>query len=656
MTDELIDIQKILLDLYQKNIDFLRKNYPEIYDKVNEFSLKIENSEIKERYNLDYKEDGYFDIFDNDTNNYIYGFNSYDEADKRVEITNFDMDHSLNLLRIDPNNNKLALMECLGNAKELVNYINQKIDFNNIKFQRIFKYIYIGVGLGVHITELDKKINSMTTLIIEPNLEIFRLSLFTTDYSIFTAGTRNLFLSVNESNAQRTATLMKFSNYHSYMNYNIKHHLFWIDYKSILDEIIDFFLQNSPASFSYHSTLAVFARTIKYLKDKHSFFTKKLIKKHQPLKNKKILLIGAGPSIDEQILWIKENQDKFVIVCVDKIAQKLEMNNIVPDIVASIDPSKIIEELFVFKNNDFLKNSSILFLSQQHPDVIEKIKNENFYFSQVMPVSDEIDYFFSFPNVGTFALAFVVFLGATDIYLTGIDASFNQQTGKTFANDTLDLLGNNLESDNNQDKSLVSQEDILDVKGNLKNVVKSNRRLLTFKRDFENFIVNYKTENLKLFNLSDGVYIEGMTPLDLEKFDTSNFNKLDFNSVKEFKNISSQIDNIDFKNDINKLNLLIKKIEKFEKLKLNNKDEFLAEKLDIMISILEEIKKTKSVILGNIFLQFTDLIDIYINFTLNVDNQELNDKKILMNLKKYWCLSLIGLFNDMIESLRIAEK
>lgn len=50
------------------------------------------------------------------------------------------------------------------------------------KYEKIDKFIFLGNLLGTQIIDFYNKINFKSCFIYEPNLEIFRLSLFTTNY------------------------------------------------------------------------------------------------------------------------------------------------------------------------------------------------------------------------------------------------------------------------------------------------------------------------------------------------------------------------------------------------------------------------------------------------------------------------------------------
>lgn len=652
MEKEIEEFNNTLLNLYLKNLDYLKEEHIDVFNKVTDLSNKINEGSYDEKYSLEYKEEGYFDIFNIETNEFIYNYNSYDEADKRKDLVTFTNKHSLDLLRINPHTNNFALMESLGTAIPLVNYLNENIDFKKITFYKIFKYIFLGIGVGVHIHEIFKKTDSMCTLIIEPNLEIFRLSLFTIDYSIFSKNNKKLFLSIDENIQERVFTLSNFSNFQEFMNYNVKHHLFSLEYEYLLNEIIDYYSHNFAASFSYNSIIKIFSRTIKYMKNEYKFFKSDLVEKNKPLKNKRILVIGAAPSIDKQMDWIKQHQSKFLIMCTDKMILKLEKHSIIPDIVVSIDPLEIVASFFKTKSKDFLKNSSIIFLSQQDKSVIKEVEHLNFYFSQSIPISKDINYSFSLPNVGTFGFALALFLGAKELYIAGSDSSFDPVSKKVFADDTLDSNHDSFFGKQIECQNIISSEDIIEVKGNFEETIKSTRKLITYRNDYESFILQNKKDFIG-YNLSEGAYIEGLTPLKIDDIKTNKFENKTIDIDNIIQESTSIIKDLDFQQDIKIINSMIRRVEKFKTVKITSKDDFLQKKLDIMIWILDQNKKMDHTVFAGIFLQFTNLIDIYINFALNIKQANLQKKEFLTQVKNYWANALIELLRDLKKAAKV---
>lgn len=651
MEYEIDDLNSTLLNVYINNLKYLEKNQPKVFKKIDNLSKQLGKGEVVENYFLECnKEVEYFDIFDINKQKFIYGFNTFQEAELRTEKVDFSVHHSINLLRTDPRNNKFTLNHGLKNSKNLIDFLNEKIDFENINFSKIFKFIFIGVGCGVHIHEIYKKVNSMTTLIIEPNLEIFRLSLFLVDYSLFEKENKKLFLSVDETVFERDITYHQFNEYHSYMNYNVKHHLFSIEYEYLLNEIIDFYGHNYVGAFSHIAVLEVFNRTLNFFKNKFRFFQKDLVLKSKPLKDKKVLLISAGPSLDKELDWIRKNQNKFIIICVDVILRKLEKNNIIPDIVFSIDPSHLCAKYLTCENKDFLRNSAIVFLSQQHQDVLDVTKDLNTYFSQVLFISQRLGYSFSLSNVGIFSFAFSLFLGGNKLYTIGNDAAFNQETGNRYAEDSSHKQKEILtfEENNNKDKKQISQEDIIEVKGNIREIIKSNRNLLNFKYDYETYLHSLKKTNLKLYNLSDGAYIEGLIPISSNDIYLENTDNKTFNAKNIFDSITiDNIDDINYEEDIKIINSIVQRLRKTKKLNIKDKNDFLQNKLDITIWILEQSKKTKLEFFGNLFLKYINMIDIYVNFTLNLKQKDLHTKENLEKIMTYWCDNSIEFFKEI---------
>lgn len=56
----------------------------------------------------------------------------------------------------------------------------------------------MGVGLGLHIPIIQQSVNAKLYCIIEPNLEIFRLSLFIVSYNLMAEKSQLIFFVSNE--------------------------------------------------------------------------------------------------------------------------------------------------------------------------------------------------------------------------------------------------------------------------------------------------------------------------------------------------------------------------------------------------------------------------------------------------------------------------
>ena len=654
MDSHLKELSQTLLEIYKKNISFLKENFPQVYEKVDKLSEDINCGKRKEKYTLEYI-DGYFDILNHENNGFYYHKNSYEDADERKEIVNFTNENSLDLLRRNPYTNKLLSSDLYQDAMPIIDFINEKVDFDKIEYQKIFKFIFISTGLGFHINEIHKKLDSYTTLIIEPELEIFRLSLFVTDYTILHDDNRTLFLSIEDDRLERYAVLSQFATHHEYMNYNVKYYNLLSSNDYLHEEVVKFFGRNTATSFPYKLIVQNLHRTISFIKNGDRFLSAPSAMNDKILQNKRILIVCAGPSLDSYIAFIKEHQEKFIIVCVDVILKKLEKNGITPDIVTSIDPDHICADFLDTEDKDFLNNSCIILLSQQHERVLEVLKDKNYYFSQVMPLISEIGYFGSVPNVGTFSFDMSVYLGGTELYIIGNDAAFDQETGSRYTQDSSYIQKETLEKKEDT-LNEYSLDDIIEVEGNLQKKIKTNHSLLNFKFDFETAINEKKNSfDFKIYNLSNGVKIEGFTPMTFEEINekVKTFEDKSHDLKKDFDKISETFENFDIDKHQKTFNLIINRVKKFQKNRFKTKDEFLEAKLDLMIWILEKTNKQANNVFANIFLRYTALVDIYVNFMLNIKQKNLHSKESINAISQMWAKGVLVLFKDMKKSIKI---
>ena len=654
MDIDLAEIEQSLVMVYQKNLQFLKENFFDIFEEIDQFSQDLEDGKIKEKYSLEMK-NGYFDIQNLEDGGYYYATNSYIDAEQRAEHVDFTTSSSFDLLRKDGVSQRLSMPYGLREVLPVVGFINDKVDLENVEFQKIMKFVYIGVGLGYHIHEMEKKLKSYTTLIIEPELEIFRLSLFTIDYSLFEEGNRTLFLSIGDDKIEREKIVNNFYYCHNYMNYNIKYYNLLKNLEYIKTEIVEFCENNYAGAFPYSAIIENVKRTVSFIKNKDRFLSVKDIQKKEIFETKEILLISAGPSLDAYVELIRTYQDKYIIACVDVIVKKLEKNRIIPDIIFSIDPSYLCAGFLTTEDPEYLKDSVIVLLSQQHPDVMNILRERklNYYVSQFTTINKDIGCLGSVPNVGTFSFHVMAHLGGKKLYTIGNDAAFDQETGARYTKDSSYTQTEALSIEDKND-TLISKEDILEVRGNLRPIVKTNRSLLSFRTNYDNVINNMKPYlEYDAYNLSDGVYIDGLEPMTKDEFiklsedtDIKNINYIDI-----FDNISKVLETDCYKEDIKIINSIIQRAKKFQKQKIVSRDDFLTKKLDFMIWILEKAKELSVDVFGNIFLDYTNLVDAYINFVINLKQQNLYTQQNLEILRDYWAKGVIAVFRDMKNSI-----
>lgn len=92
-----------------------------------------------------------------------------------------------------------------------------------------------------------------------------------------------------------------------------------------------------------------------------------------------VILVGAGPSLDNNISVLKNYKDNCLIVCADIVLFKLTENGIIPDFVVNIDPH---EELIASWRGVDTSNLIFVCPTTTNPKTIDTWKGRIFFFNQ----------------------------------------------------------------------------------------------------------------------------------------------------------------------------------------------------------------------------------------------------------------------------------
>lgn len=154
-------------------------------------------------------------------------------------------------------------------------------------------------------------------------------------------------------------------------------------------------------------------------------------------KDRTCIILGGGPSLDNDIEWIKYNQKNIVIIAVSRIARTLLKHNLTPHIIVSVDPYDV-----SFDVSKELLNlpKEVIFLQANcvHPSLLSQWHGKSIYIGARYPweeSSDEGCNTIGGPTVTNTALKSAIEMGFTNILLSGVDLCYSQ-TGITYAKDS----------------------------------------------------------------------------------------------------------------------------------------------------------------------------------------------------------------------------
>lgn len=523
--------------MYIKNIEYLKNNEYNLYKKIVLFEEKN-----NEDYSLEFI-DNHFEIVDKHGQN-TYNCDPFFDAQYRVNNLYSKPSH---LLIIDENTKKLKSTDKFESNK----FINEftELFINNNDAKKFNKMMFIGTLLGVHINDIHNECKCETYLILEDNIEIFRLSLFLTDYETISTHSK-IFFAIDEQKS-KTTIIEKFLDYNYQDNNIIKFELASQKSISTLEDSIKEIVKYNPSIYpfseiirSYINGLDNFQNSINGILD--------LSKKYKILHQIPVLFLASGPSLEKNIEVIQKIQKNIFIVTAISSLKKLESANIVPDMIISIDSDEYVLNTIDTVDEKYYKNSFILTSINANKKVFQKLNTSKTYLVQnSLELFPQCGYFTGV-TVGDVGIKILLQLGVKVLYLCGIDASMDQQSGLThidthITNKQIELSENSIF----EKETLDYYETVIKVKGNFQDEVYSTLYYKTIIDSLKNINVNGSS----IYNISSGAYLPNTIPTKVGKLlEIKTRDKKNHHIIKNLNKITkkdlSRIDVLNFKREL----------------------------------------------------------------------------------------------------------
>jgi len=146
-------------------------------------------------------------------------------------------------------------------------------------------------------------------------------------------------------------------------------------------------------------------------------------------KGKTAVIMGAGPSLDIFIPWIKENREKIILLGVSRLANSLIDHNITPDIIVTVDPqtvSYVISQAILKLNDRCLLANSASAANQ----LVSQWPGQSVYLNNHLPWNADVNIDniqACAPTVTNTAFNIAIAMGAQQIILAGIDLCYSPE-------------------------------------------------------------------------------------------------------------------------------------------------------------------------------------------------------------------------------------
>jgi hypothetical protein len=522
---EHLSIEEKALQIYQENLLFFQETDLHLYKKIQAFEVALEKGFYTEKYALEYKDEGYFDVKELSTGNYLYGQDSNNYAKLAAASVNyekvdnlFETFYDMNFEKVDKET--LETVDLIEYNKvavaSLINYSNEHAHKSNTTMIKLYKFVFIGVGLGTHITTIHEKLQSNAYFIVEDDLELFRLSLFVTNYKQIASNGSELYISVFDESQDFKNILQAFINAHYVYNHYIKFFCMLSHSDKKLKDIQNILATQTHLTFNYAALMTSLLRPLEYLENGYKLLNIATSYEETILAKKPVLLIGAGPSFDDNLEWFKKNHSRFIIVIVSALMAKFEEIGIKPDIITHLhgfaDAMPHIEKV---KDMNFFDETIGLFGGMSYPQFTAKFKKENIFIFEGSSRYKKDFGGLTSSNIGAASYGLMLLLDVSKCFLLGLDFATDQKTGQTHANVHAHTRQVDLTLKEEVGGAIIVKDEIMEVEGNFEEKVYTSVLFDAMRRECNAIAKTFYNAKNITYNLSHGAKIENTQPLEL---------------------------------------------------------------------------------------------------------------------------------------------
>lgn len=508
------------IQTYQTNMSYFSEHQPELYKKLSLLETAIERGLYTPKYDLEYK-NGYFDVYVRETDSFLYGRDTNTFAEETAKTASLKKNYQAYETVPSYSNYK---GDRLKHVYPLMQYVNANAGLDT-HMKKVHKYIFIGSGLGLHLSTIDRSFRPEECLLIEDDLELFKLSLFVTDY---TAISKHTFVhyAVSQTTDEFAQTVTKFLNRMFFYNRFIK-----FFYHPGHSTVKMKFIQQMVATqsfivFSYDLLLNKFLYPLEYINHGYRILDISRPLNSPILEEKPVLLLAAGPSLQKNIEWLKNNHGRFILVAASATLKKLYAEGIAPDIVTHIDGFDVSMAHYEgIPVETFLKNTLYLFGPFVPTQLREMLPKEKMFFFESGTFYFENFGSLATPCVGSTTLGLMLILGVRRLYLLGLDLAFDQETGSTH-------IDSHLQVTRFTDKDMEVQErtslkTTVPIEGNFRDHVFTSSVLNKSVQIIYSLIPSWKNAEQTVYNLNDGAKLRDAVPTRVEEIDVGSLEVLE---------------------------------------------------------------------------------------------------------------------------------
>ncbi len=291
--------------------------------------------------------------------------------------------------------------------------------------------LVFGIGLGYHIPILIKRTHPHILILIEEDINLLKSSFYTLNWEkilkILKEKKINLFFVLNSSSEKIVNNIIDIIKFvHPILAYNVFFYLAFNN-RPFLQETRRFLREKIFLVFRgwgfFDDEMRSLVQTAININNKIPVYTGKA----KVPSNATAIVVGAGPSLDKRIDFIKKNQENSIIISCGTAIKTLASEGIIPDFHVEIERPKL---TFDVLNNsldkEFLKQLTIIGANPLYPAIFKLGKRSGMFlksndagaelFDKKFPRLEKVN-----PTVTNTGLSLALNYGFKRIFLIGVD-------------------------------------------------------------------------------------------------------------------------------------------------------------------------------------------------------------------------------------------
>ncbi len=509
---------------FAKNLNALKKYFPKLHTQV-------ENYKPREDFNVFASPSGHGNFVPSGSQIPLYGDNPFEQSEEQVR--RYTETASFGRSELYKTVNEGTKSDTRLHVKYMVDLAQNFIDADLTHEEKLSSLpehfptcMMFGVGLGYAVSILVERYSFDYVFICEPDFETFYASLFCTNW-----------VSILEKSDVQSGCL--------FLQVGVTYETFFDELKYIVDNfgpsslISSFCYQHTPGKqinalieeffeqFSllqlgygfYNDAVTGLAHTIENVNDNHCPVLLPQESKKASYKDLTAYVVANGPSLDEAIDILKENQDNVVIFAAGTALNTLIKIGIKPDFHVLVErPKTTYDYLVETMDLSSLQELNLLAVDVMYPEVPPLYKwsgislkgpeagsllSQSVFYAtrkRILPALPHCG-----PLVANTALSFAATFGFGEIYLFGVDNGY-PITGPTHSKFSIYN-----EEDHNEAFTINTSGATHRLEGNLGGEVRALSLMVQAKQQMESLIKS--TPKTQYYKVGAGAKINKATPL-----------------------------------------------------------------------------------------------------------------------------------------------